>query len=221
LHRQPILFFINSVELRSVVLDPGFTLSWTIINNQTITCNFTWEQSGLQAGWLGLAWHDLGDPSSAMATTDQVIAIWDKTGKGTIDDRFATMHMPPPTDVSLGGKNDILTYKIILTSTAVSAIFSRKLVTGDQYDFALQEGPTKLVYAFGQGVFEYHGENKGFAALDFFDDYCGNQQTCANCLKSTACVYCTDDSLCYNKDRVGQCSDVTTTCPPEPKIRKP
>jgi len=200
-----------------VQLSSKYTLEWNI-DTAASTVEFKINVSSIS--WIGFGFHPVGSGSDEdMDNADAVIATFD-TGKPVLTDYFSQSFFEPPQDVLLGGTNDVLKPVAMQKDGKTSLSFTRKLVTGDQYDVPFTIGPMKVIWAIGKSnTWEYHGldtNNRGDAIVDFFEkDVCGPSKDCKSCLSHSTCVYCGSDNLCYDKTNFGNCETRNTTCQPQ------
>ncbi|KAJ3293397.1 hypothetical protein HK104_004493 [Borealophlyctis nickersoniae] len=127
------------------------------------TINFQLESN--YSGWFAFG---IG---SGMANAD-IMAVYDHGGDTWLpDDRWGSGYVEPPTDVSLGGTNDLQNVVTVNTTFSKRAVsWTRKLTTGDTYDKAISKGSLSIIWAYSDSsaTLAYHGSNKGIGQINFF-----------------------------------------------------
>lgn len=96
-----------------------------------------------------------------------LIAQFDSNGNGVVVDSYSQQHAPPPSDVSLGGVNNVLSYNVFQSGGATFANWTRYLVTGDSFDWPVTNESITVIWAYGSSnTFGYHGNNRGTAEVN-------------------------------------------------------
>eukprot|EP00742_Colponemidia_sp_Colp-10_P001335 GILJ01001437.1.p1 GENE.GILJ01001437.1~~GILJ01001437.1.p1 ORF type:complete len:398 (-),score=81.00 GILJ01001437.1:260-1393(-) len=127
----------------------GFKLEWSFPSADEIA--ITYRING--KGWAGLGF------GTGMQSADMVIAIANADGTVSVKDYFSSAYKPPQEDTTLGGTNDLLDVSGHLDGAALVVSFRRKLTTGDQFDFPILKETTRVLYAWGDGPFGFHGKD--------------------------------------------------------------
>jgi len=210
-----LLIFVSVAFAGTAVFSPEYNVSWSLNAGTKV---MTFHLNATRISWVGIGFHPVGynDEDGEMVNADEIVATF-TNGKAMVGDYFSAGFVQPDLDTDLGGVNNILTFSGSQVSGITRVIFTRKLVTGDSYDVPFTIGPMNVIWALGgDNTYEYHGSddsNRGYTILDLFDsDVCGPTKGCSACVKKSGCVYCDDDSLCYDKTNTGQCSGLNTTC---------
>ena len=113
--------------------DGLFILKWSVNNSdKTITSNI---DAGTR-GWVGLKFSKYG----RMSNSDIIFGFIDTNGKPIVSDRFATGRNMPKLDTYLKGTDDLLNVTGNVISSITQLTFTRKLDTGDKYDFPITKG---------------------------------------------------------------------------------
>jgi hypothetical protein len=101
---------------------------------------------GETMGWIAIGF----EPSVQMDEADMIFG-WVSEGIVTMDDLYSTGPTGPhPTDISLGGTNDLLEYGGREENGVTILEFKRRLNTGDTYDHAFKQGQTlTIIWAIG------------------------------------------------------------------------
>jgi hypothetical protein len=120
----------NSVSAFS---DGSYNFSWSI---DTMMKTITMNLDVATTGWVGVGL----SPDGTMPNSDVIICYVNKSGVAVCSDRFAQARAAPPTDVSLGGKDDLtnVTGSVVNGRTKIS--FTRSLNTGDKWDIPITQG---------------------------------------------------------------------------------
>ncbi|KAL4443103.1 hypothetical protein ABPG74_002170 [Tetrahymena malaccensis] len=119
-------------------------------------------------GWFGLGF------GQSMDNVDMIISEND-SGVVTLSDNYSQKTSTPSSDVNLGGQNNLNLLGYELTDKQLTFKFSRKLDTGDKYDYVLQKDQSlNIVYAWGSdGQMTYHHQNVALAKFPLQQGYKG------------------------------------------------
>lgn len=124
---------------------------------------------GLKAptqGWLAVAW----DPSGPIMEGEDIVIGYLKEGSLYLQDYFAVTSVSHASDVSLGGRDDLLEKAGAESDQGTVIEFRRKLETGDKFDRSITAGShvVQLAYAPNDDFLTYHGEKRTVVNIDFF-----------------------------------------------------
>lgn len=113
-----------------------------------------WDSDG-QYAYLGIkakttGWVAVGiQPGQTMRDADIIIG-YVEDGAVTISDQFSTGSTGPHRpDTELGGRDDIISYGGAEADGFTVVEFSRRLVTGDEYDNDLAPGRNGVIWSYG------------------------------------------------------------------------
>jgi hypothetical protein len=120
--------------------DGKFILNWDI-NNSTQEITFNLDVA--TKGWVSIALSKDG----MMKDADMIMGYIDFSGKPVMTDRYATGRTLPPLDTDLGGTSDLKNIQGFYKNNRTNITFSRKLITGDKYDYNITQGQ-KIVVQF-------------------------------------------------------------------------
>ncbi|PRP81419.1 ferric reductase-like transmembrane protein [Planoprotostelium fungivorum] len=117
-----------------------FSVTWKLSSDNK-TISFAIIAKTL--GWVGMGINS----SPSMTNADMVIG-WVSNGKLNIYDGYATDYIQPKTDVSLGGKSNIINATGVEMSDGTTRIsFSRPVNSTDKYDVALKNSNQYIIWA--------------------------------------------------------------------------
>ncbi|EAR85450.2 DOMON domain protein (macronuclear) [Tetrahymena thermophila SB210] len=119
-------------------------------------------------GWFGFGF------GQGMNNVDMIVAEND-SGVVTLSDNYSQKEATPSSDTNLGGQNNLNLLGYELTDKQLTFKFSRKLDTGDKYDYVLQKDQMlNIVYAWGSdGSMTYHHQNIALAKFPLQQGYRG------------------------------------------------
>jgi len=152
----------------TVQLASNYRISWNISSS-----DITIQLQTKTQNWIGFGLSPVIEASlHGMAMADIVVCVFNSSTVVTIEDRFRNNLTPgaPETDVSLGGFDNLYNEFGMQNSAGSVAQFSRKLKTGDQFDYDYgQDALVDVIFAWGKSnVFGWHGApNTGMAKLNF------------------------------------------------------
>lgn len=117
-------------------------------------------------GWVAIAW----DPSGPIMEGEDIIIGYVKEGSLYLQDYFAVTSVSHASDVSLGGRDDLLEKAGAESEQGTVLEFRRKLDTQDRFDRPLAKGThtVQLAYAPNDDFLTYHGEKRMVVNIDFF-----------------------------------------------------
>ena len=129
-----LLFIVKSMDMfHNAFSDDSYKYMWKINESQQ-TITFTLDVATL--GWVGIGFSSDG----RMLNSDSIICYIDKSQKCICTDRYSNSYSTPPTDTLLGGKDDLTDISGKYENGRTSVSFTRKLDTGDKYDYAIKKG---------------------------------------------------------------------------------
>ena len=148
--------------------DGLFNAYWAIDETKGV---ITFSVKAQSDGWTSLGINDANDMVGA-----DVIMVYIVNGVLQYYDGMATAHSLPAPDVQMGGTNDVQDFSgsVSVESgiTFISFQYTRKLVTGDSKDVALDRSKTSqyILYAIGSmsGSSIIEHASKDIAVMDFF-----------------------------------------------------
>jgi hypothetical protein len=114
----------------TVEISPDMKMSWEYVDDSiriTLECNST--------GYCGV-----GLGNQMMFPTDMIVMINDEANGPGVSDYYSTSYDPPETDESQGGTNDLVVESVGLENGVMMATVVRKLDTGDEKDFTIEQG---------------------------------------------------------------------------------
>jgi len=117
-----------------VFKDGKYVFDWSINEvDQSIQVSLDVET----IGWIGLGISTQG----YMANSDVIMCYYSNTSnKGICVDGWSDSRNAPPSDVSLGGSDNLLSVTGSVTDGRTNISFSRKLNTGDSKDLSIEKG---------------------------------------------------------------------------------
>jgi hypothetical protein len=151
----------------TVQLGWNITLSWAIRNN------IVYGQTQLDGtlSWIGFG---LSDVESAfgewgMGQGDFIIGTFTPTCYVSDTNDPTPYEQQPLNDTIYGGTDDIIDYNCSRVGNTSIVQWSRKVDTGDAYDWAFDlQNPQHVVYAHGTtDVFSYHGSTRGMGVINW------------------------------------------------------
>jgi hypothetical protein len=123
---------IYSQVFQNAFSDDSYKFAWSI-NEKEQTITFTLDVA--TTGWIGLGFSKDGK----MLNADLIMCYINKSNQAQCSDRFANSYMTPPTDVSLGGKDDLINISGSIMSGRTMINFTRKMNTGDKWDYIIKK----------------------------------------------------------------------------------
>jgi hypothetical protein len=126
-------------------------------------------------GWVGIGF---GSAARGMTGFDIAVGYINTNGQAVLNDRYATMNGEPSLDSSIGGKDDFTNVSGTLLGGRTRIMFTRKLNTGDQWDFEIKKGATVTVLfamrAAGNpstenGLLNYHSQTQTASMILYSD----------------------------------------------------
>jgi desulfoferrodoxin (superoxide reductase-like protein) len=150
-----------------VLVHPGRRLSWEFEDNMTVLFTVRLLRAD---GFVGFGIK----PTNAAQMKGADIVVVRRVGGGEfeVEDRYG---------IAAGGKPDLDTecgdgggshVELVSTQTLEtgSAVQVRRLIdTGDPYDVPIRDETQTVIFAFGNGAFEYHGSNNGELKVNFYE----------------------------------------------------
>jgi hypothetical protein len=139
----------------------GIALHWTIEGEYLYV--------GLTAptlGWVAVGWGSTG----AIKEGADILLGYLRDGELYLQDFFANSSVSHLSDVSLGGRDDILESSGSETVQRTTIEFRRRLNTEDRFDRPLAPGvqTVLLAYSSADDFITYHGERRVVTQIDFF-----------------------------------------------------
>lgn len=114
-----------------------------------------WNVTGATEGWVGVGWADAGEK---MDDGDFIVSFLsdDFYDIPTVVDRYSTAYERPFVDPT---SQDVEIFDGFQRNGLTNIFFKRKLDTGDEYDFKIENKLCELLVAIGQtDEFNYHQE---------------------------------------------------------------
>ena len=124
---------------------------------------------GNTIGWVAIGF----EPTTSMKDADMVFAWVESNGTVVIYDAFSTGNFGPhPPDTDLGGTTNILAFNGSEISGKTIIEFSRRLMTGDQFDNDIpSSGTYNIIWAMGiEDNFGLQHNNRGSSTIDLSTD---------------------------------------------------
>jgi len=122
--------------------DKSFIVNWNV---NTSVGNISFELDVATTGWIAIGFSNDG----YMANSDMIMGYIDQKGIPIVEDRWAVGRSLPELDTNLGGTNDLTNISGYLISGRTNIKFTRKLKTGDKYDYEIIQGKSyKILLAF-------------------------------------------------------------------------
>jgi len=165
-----LAFFLVAVSAQydfTVPLGWNITLSWRITNG------IVYGQTQLDGNlsWVGFG---LSNTESAfgqwgMGMGDFIIGTFTPTCYVSDCNDPSAYEQQPLNDTIYGGTDDIIGYNCSRVGTTSIVQWSRKVDTGDVYDWPFDlSNPQHVVYAHGTtDVFSYHGSTRGMGVINW------------------------------------------------------
>jgi len=148
-------------------LGMNITLSWTITNGVI----YGQTQLDQTLSWVGFG---LSDNESAfgewgMGMGDFIVGTFTPTCYVSDCNDPSAYEQQPLNDTVYGGTDDIIDYNCSRIGNTSIVQWSRKLNTGDIYDWPVDlQNPQHVVYAHGTtDVFSYHGTTRGMGVINW------------------------------------------------------
>jgi len=163
----------------AVTLKPDYDLYWNLIDSNTIEIALRAKTTG----WVAIGFLDAGQ---SLPTADMVVGWVDDTnGVVMAYDYFNHDNSKVSLDdLDYGGTNDLLVFNGEQVDGYTSIKFQRRLDTGDQYDQALVEGTSNIMWAIADSdpsdaeSVQSHASGsdaRAFAQVDWFKGSVNNQ----------------------------------------------
>ena len=142
---------------QQISADDTFYLKWSINPTEKL---IRFELDVKTSGWVGIGI----SPTGKMLDADIYLGYVKKDGTVELSDRIGIGHKLPVLDSTLGGTNDVVDVTGSIQNGRTSISFTRKLVTGDEYDLDINVGVAyNLIFAFRsegnpetEGTYNYH-----------------------------------------------------------------
>jgi hypothetical protein len=114
---------------------------------------------------MAVAW----DPSGPIMEGEDILIGYVQQGNLNLQDYYANTAVNHASDVSLGGRDDVLEASGTEDEKSTTIEFRRKLDTGDKFDKPLGNGThlVQLAYASNDDFMTYHGEKRTVIKIDF------------------------------------------------------
>ena len=159
---------INDIAIlpsSGVILENVLTLYWNFSTDEK-TIQLMIKTSNMGYVSLGLG--------KCMKNCDIHVAEYDEYSNIILKDMFSRGESYPSKDTDLGGTSDLKLLGYGKKNDYMFIKYERKIMTGDKWDFLLEQGDHEMAYAFSSGSnLQYHNGNRGSFTIHFVQGYNG------------------------------------------------